>query len=282
MSSSPSSSARAAREAVAGRLKELRLQAGLTGRELAARCGWHPAKSSRIENAKTPPSYGDIRAWCQVCGVEDLTADLIAASRSAESMYVEWRQLHRAGLRHIHEASMPLYEETRAFRVYCSNVIPGLLQTAPYATALLSAITDFQGTPDDVADAVAARVARSHVIREGDHRFALLVEESVLRYRIGDAETMAGQLGHLLAVMSLPAVSLGVIPFSASRRMWTVETFMIFDDRLVQVELLSAKVTVTTPSEIGLYTKAFGELVKEAVFGAEARSLITSAIDSLG
>ncbi|MGQ4716134.1 hypothetical protein ACUN22_20885 [Streptomyces anulatus] len=26
------------------------------------RCGWHPSKSSRIMNARTPPSAGDIRA----------------------------------------------------------------------------------------------------------------------------------------------------------------------------------------------------------------------------
>lgn len=282
MPSSPSSSAQAAREAVAARLKEMRLDAGLTGLELAIRCGWHKAKSSRIENAKTPPSDADIRAWTRVCGAQDQAADLIAASRTAESMYVEWKRKQRTGLRRLQESYVPLYERTRQFRVYSSDVIPGFLQTPGYATALLSSITEFRGIPNDVADAVEARMARSHVIREGRHSFALLVEESVLRYRIGDRETMAGQLRHLLSVMSLPSVSLGVIPFSSDRRIWPMEACYIYDDQLVQVELLTADVTVSTPSEVATYLKAFTKLQSLAVHGPKARALITSAIDALG
>lgn len=54
MPESPSSSAQAARERVANRLRVLRAEAGLTGSELAARCGWTHPKTSRIENARTP------------------------------------------------------------------------------------------------------------------------------------------------------------------------------------------------------------------------------------
>jgi hypothetical protein len=80
----------------------------------------------------------------------------------------------------------------------------------------------------------------------------MLIEEAVLRYRLGGAETMAGQLGHLLDAITLPSLALGVIPFSADERpMWTLETFTVFDDSRVHVELLSAQVTVTAPSESG-------------------------------
>ncbi|MFI9237833.1 helix-turn-helix domain-containing protein [Streptomyces sp. NPDC053079] len=278
---SPSSSAQAAREAVAGRLRDIRKDAGLTGHELAARAGWHASKSSRIENARTPPSDDDVRTWCRVCGADDQADDLIAANRSADSMYVQWKRLQRTGSRRLQESRVPLYESTQQFRVYCSNVIPGLLQTEAYATALFALISRAQGTPDDSAEAAAARVARSRVIHRGEHRFALLVEESTLRYRIGDAETMAGQLGYLLTVMSLPSVSLGVIPFSAPRTMWTLETFMIFDQEQVQVELLTAAVNIRAPGEIEQYAQAFAELSELAVYGRHARNLITGAIDAL-
>lgn len=282
MPTSPSSSAQAAREALAGRLKELRRDAGLTGHELAVRCGWHKAKSSRIENAKTAPSDADIQAWCAACGAGDDAVDLIAANRAAESMYMQWKRLHRTGLRRIQESYVPLYEQTRHFRVYCSNLVPGFLQAEGYATALLRSVAAFREAPNDVADAVAARLARSRVLREGDHRFAMLVEETVLRYQFGDAEAMAGQLGHLLSVMSLPSVSLGVIPANTPRTVWAMETFNAFDDARVHVELLTAQVTVTAPGEVRDYLKAFKELQQLAVYGAHARSLITSAIDSLG
>jgi transcriptional regulator with XRE-family HTH domain len=279
---SPSSSVQAARQAIADRLREIRVDAGLTAKALAAAAEWDRTKISKIEHAARPPSAGDIRLWCAVCKAEDQAADLIASLRSVEGAYVEWRRLQRTGLRRLQEARVPLYERTRNFRVYCSQVVPGLFQTPAYAGALLSAITTFRGAPNDVEEAVAARMARSHVVRDGDHRFAVLVEESVLRYRVGGSNTMAGQLSHLLDVMALPSVSLGVIPFEhGGRRMWTLEGFNIFDSVQVSVELLSAAVTVTTPGEVDLYARAFAELSAMAVFGSAARTLISAAIDAL-
>lgn len=279
---SPSSSAQAARESLAGRLKEIRLDAGLTGSQLAGRCGWHHAKTSRIENAKTPPSAADIRAWCRECGVEGEAADIVAQSRNAESMYTEWRRKVRTGLRQLQESYVPLFRSTKVFRVYSSTMVPGLLQTEGYAEALLSSISHFQAAPDDVAEAVQARLRRSQILRENGHRFVLLMEESVLRYRIGDSEAMAAQLGHLLTVGALPSVALGIIPFTAAPRgMWPQETFHIYDDTLVSVELLSARVRVTQPGEIASYLGAFEQLRKMAVYGQAARSLVVNAIDAL-
>ncbi|WP_030673434.1 helix-turn-helix domain-containing protein [Streptomyces sp. NRRL B-1347] len=282
MSASPSSSAQAAREVIAARLRDLRVEAELTGRELAVRCGWSPAKSSRIEHARTPPSDADIRAWCTACGARDQAADLVAANHQADQMYVHWKKLHRHGMRRAQDEVVPLYKQTRTFRVYCSNVVPGMVQTEAYAQALLSTIAAFQDTPDDSAETAASRVERSNVLHEGRHRFALLMEETVLRYRIGDTRTMAGQLGYLLAVMALPNVSLGIIPFTARRRVWPLEAFYLFDDRRASVELLTAAVNVSAPSEIAVYAKAFDQLAEVAVHGSAARTLITEAIDSLG
>ncbi|MGW4619697.1 DNA-binding protein, partial [Streptomyces sp. NPDC004592] len=67
----------------------------------------------------------------------------------------------------------------------------------------------------------------------------------------------------------------------ARRVRWPEETFHVYDDRLVSVELVSAEVTVTQPSEIGLYMEAFEELRSMAVYGGEARALILKAIETL-
>jgi transcriptional regulator with XRE-family HTH domain len=280
MPASPSSSAQAAREMIAARLGALRREAELTGRELADRCGWSAAKSSRIERALTPASDSDIRAWCRACGAQEQTADLVAANRQADHLYVHWKKLHRHGMRRAQEEVIPLYQRTRRFRVYCSNVVPGMLQTQAYASALLSTIAAFQGTPDDSRSAAASRVERSQVIHEGGHRFALLIEESVLHYRIGDSATMAGQLGYLLSVMALPQVSLGIVPRTAPRRVWPLEAFYLFDDHRVSIELLTAAVNISAPSEIAVYAKAFAALSAIAVYGAPARSLITEALNA--
>jgi transcriptional regulator with XRE-family HTH domain len=282
MSISPSSSAQAAREAVAGRLKELRADAGISGPELAARCGWSHPKTYRIEGARTPASADDINRWCEACGVADQAADIIAQSRTAESMYMEWRRKVRTGLKQLQNSYVPLFKSTKLFRVYSPTLVPGLLQTEGYALGLMSSITTFRDIPSDVAEAVAARLERSRIIHEPGHRFSMVIEEPVLHYRLADDDAMAAQLGYLLTAGALPSVSLGIIPsVTRDRTVWPQELFHVYDDTLVSVELLSARVRVTQPSEIALYLQAFEQLRGMAVYGADARALILKAIDAL-
>ncbi|MFD8979284.1 helix-turn-helix domain-containing protein [Streptomyces sp. NPDC059564] len=282
MALSASSSAQQARQALADRLAELCRDAGLSGRDIAERCEWHPSKSSRIMNARTPPSADDIRAWCRACGADDQIDDLIASLRTAEGMWVGWRRMERAGLKQAQEARLPLYQRTRRFRSYSSWLVPGMVQTRPYTTSALQAIQRRRGLVDDVADAVAARMERQRVLYEGDRRFAFLVEESVLRSGIGGSEVMTGQLGHLISIASLPNVSLGVVPMRPDRERWPAEGFWIYDAAQVNVELISGYLTLTQPSEVAMYAEAFTELAELAVYGAQARALITSAVSALG
>lgn len=279
---SPSSSVQQARQALGARLREIRTDAGLTGQRLAGLAGWHSSKVSRIELGTQNPSPDDIRAWCHHCRAKGQTRDLLASLQAVEGMWVEWSRLERGGLRRAQEVVVPLYERTKNFRAYDSWLIPGVLQTAGYTTALLEAIAarrDVSG--DDIPEAVAVRMKRQRIIHEGDHRFSIIVEESVLRSRIGGIETMAAQLGHLLSIASLPSISLGVIPMTAARTLRAVEGFWIFDDERVNVELVSGWLTITQPREIAAYVKVFMSLANMAVFGPPARGLITSAIAAL-
>ena len=282
MPNSPSSSAQAARERVAQRLRDLRADAGITGSELAERCGWTHPKTSRLENARTPPTPDDIRRWCAACGADDQAADIIVESREAESQYSEWRRKTRAGLKRLQNSYVELFQATELFRIYSSTLVPGLLQTEGYARALLSANARLLGIPDDSEAAAAARVERSKIIHERGHRFVMVIEEGVLRHQLGDADAMAAQLGYLLTAGALPSVSLGIIPSSTPERVLRPqELFHMYDDTLVSVELLSARVRVTQPSEIALYLSAFEQLRSMAVYGAEARALIVKAIEAL-
>jgi hypothetical protein len=142
-------------------------------------------------------------------------------------------------------------------------------------------ITSFQGTPNDVAEVVAARVARSRFLYEGGNRYVVLMEESALRYRTACPEAMRGQLRHLLAVMPLASMSLGIIPFTARRTVWPLEAFYLHDDDVAVVETLTAEIKVTQPRELADYAKAFTGLAEMAVYVDAARDLIQAAIDAL-
>jgi hypothetical protein len=89
---------------------------------------------------------------------------------------------------------------------------------------------------------------------------------------------MIGQLDRLLAVMSLPRITLGIIPTFAEYRVPTNQ-FIMFDNRLVHVETISAELTIKQPREIALYKKVFDGLAELAMIGNNARALIAAALE---
>jgi hypothetical protein len=282
MTSSPSSSVVAARKALADRLVGVRKDAGITGAELSARCGWHPAKTSRIQSGKSATSDADIRAWCAACGADDQAHELIATARAVDSMYTEWRRMERTGLAAAQESVAGLYRRTRVFRVYASRVVPGMLQIAEYTDAVLRSIQRSRATVDDVDQAVDVRTERRHMLASGRRRFVLLIEEYVLRSAVCDGETMARQLQQLDTVGAAPSVSLGIIPMGVRRDSLPVEDFYMFDDAEVAVELTSGYLRLTQPRDIEDYRRTFTQLSMMAVHGAKARALIAAAVDALG
>jgi transcriptional regulator with XRE-family HTH domain len=269
---------RQAREALGARLREIRKDANLTARALAAAAGWHFTKVSKLENGARAPTEDDIRVWCQTCGATDQARDLIATVRHIEAMYLEYRRQMQSGLKHLQESSIPLYERTSLFRIYETLVVPGLLTTAEYAAEIFRFWTEFMALPNDVDQAIAARMERQRVMYTGDRRFMFVIEEQVLRTRVGSPQVMSGQLDRLLAIMSLHRVSLGIIPGMASRHSLAQGSFWIFDNSRVHVETVSAALTITQPREVVLYARAFERLQQSAVYGTAARQLVTSAL----
>jgi hypothetical protein len=220
--------------------------------------------------------------WVGHCGAVNQLPDLVAALRSVEGMYVEYRVRERQGLRRIQEDRVDQYERTRLFRIYEPDVIPGLFQTREYAEARLRLIRAFKGLPDDVSEAVAVRMKRQRVLQSTERRFSVVLEEAALSSRIGSVEMMAAQLGHLTAVGLRANVSVGIVPAHIERTMWSSPGFWIFDDSEVTIETPTAALTITQPREVELYARVFAELSGMAVVGAPARALILAAVERLG
>jgi hypothetical protein len=196
-------------------------------------------------------------------------------------MYVEWQRLMRAGLKRSQTRSVPLYEKTSQFRVYENTVMPGLFHTAEYSAAIFRFWNDFLDIPNDIDEAVAARMDRQRVLYSGTRRFAFVLEEQTLWTRVGGADVMAGQLDRLLAVMSLSRVSVGIIPAGGERHCLAQGSFWIFDEDRVKVESVSAGLDITHPREVAVHEKAFELLQRSAVYGRGARELIQRALSAL-
>jgi transcriptional regulator with XRE-family HTH domain len=281
-----SSSAQAARQRLGGQLRQLRLDAGLSGRAFAAAAGCQASKVSQIEKAVRAASAADVRLWCRVCGASPQRAqELLTEQAAVARLWIAFRDLgRRTGLNATQKMlSGDMWERVQLFRAYQTKVVPGLLQTAAYMTAIMTGVRQERGVEvDDVAEAVAERIGRQGYLLQRDRQFVFVIEEPVLRFRPYGTGIQRDQLMHLLDVMRLPSVSLGIIPISVDRRGHRPrESFDITDSDLVTIELLSGFLSLTHPDEIGTYVTAWEHLFSIAVHGRAARTLIKDALASL-
>jgi hypothetical protein len=191
--------------------------------------------------------------------------------------------MERSGLRAAQESVLPLYERTRRFKSYSSSVLPGMIQTRAYTTAVLRNIQSLRGLVDDVESAVKVRMDRQRLLAARGKTFTFVLEEQVLWTRVADEDAMSGQLGHLLTIMATqPNVSLGIIPRTVRRERSPGESFWIHDTAQASVELTGAYLTIKEPREISLYDQAFADYSALAVYGTGVRKLIALALDGLG
>lgn len=268
----------AAIEALGIRLRDLRRDAALTGRQLAATCDWTPSKVSKIEYGKQTPTEVDIRDWCIACGFPSEIPDLIEAVRTIDAQLIDWRRSLKAGTKSRQGANITAYEKTTLFRVWETAVIPGLLQTSAYARGVLRTVIDFYGIPDDLDEGVAARIEAQRVLTHGDRRFLLLISEAALYTGVGDADVMRAQLVALREAMRMPRVSLGVVPLTAPYTVPRNTAFTIYDNRLVTVATYTAELAITQRQEVATYERAFDRLQALARRGPDASAMIESAL----
>lgn len=269
-----------AREALGYRLGNIRKDARVTGRQLATLAGWHFTKVSKIEHGRSMPSDADIELWCFHCGAESQIPDLTAAARGIEKMYVELKRLLRAGTAHYQQELLDEETRTRHFRIFEPAIVPGALQTPAYAAVRLSEFADMVGIPADLQAFVAVRMERARLLLSGDRLFHVVLSEHVLYAALADQDVMEEQLRHLLEISRLPRLRLGILP-TRVRHYMTFGGFWIFDDREAQLETYSAAVRITQPSEIAMYAKVFEHYSRRAVYGEQAKDLISLAIACL-
>ncbi|MEU4539002.1 helix-turn-helix transcriptional regulator [Streptosporangium sp. NPDC023825] len=274
-----SSDIRQAREALGFKLREVRLDAGLSGRSLAGQAGWQASKVSKIELGRQTPTDQDIRVWLEIANAREREPDLVAELRSLESKYVEWRRRIRDGVRARQQEIGRLESGAGRIRSFQCSVIPGLLQIPPYMRERFRRSVDIWGARDDIEEGIKARIKRQDVLYEANVH--IVMTEAALRYGTAPREILMEQLDRLSVATSLPRLRLGVIPLRESYAATPLHGFHILEVHTVLVETFAAELTLTQPSEIEIYVKIFDSLAGIARYGREAREVIARVLDDL-
>lgn len=272
-----------AREALGARLRELRTEAGLEGKDLAAKVGWQPSKVSRLQNGKQTPSAADLTAWAQACSQPHIEPELqgLRAGLELKQRHRSWRRQLAGGHRGRQEIAVRQTEATRAIRGLEVSRVPGLFQTPEYARVIFESNAEFRGIPPTTEAAVDARMRRQEALYDPEKRFKFLVCEAALYHRSCPADVMAEQLDRLYNLVGQRRIELGILPFGTQLRRTAPHAFWIYDRRLVIVETISEELWLTGEDDIQLYERAWDWLSESAEYGASARRLVGRARASL-
>ncbi|WP_406013767.1 helix-turn-helix transcriptional regulator [Streptomyces sp. NBC_00984] len=242
----------ASRTALGARLRELRVECGLTGKSLASRLGWPASKVSKIETGKQSPTGNDLRAWTDALHVPETMGELTGRLRSLETHYAAWRRQLAAGVRARQEAWQVTENAAGTVWNFESAVIPGLLQTAEYARHMFIRTTALHRTVQDIDAGVNARMQRQQALYTPGRMFHFMVWEPALRMLLCPRDVMAGQLDRLAGVFGMSTVHLAVVPLGAALTVVPTHGFWIFDEQLVMVETIGAELRLTDAAETGL------------------------------
>lgn len=272
-----------AREALGARLRELRAEGGLEGKELAARLGWQTSKVSRLQNGKQTPTREDLSGWARALERPDIEAELhgLLAGLDMKQRHRSWRRSLAGGHRGRQEIAVRQTEATSLIRGLEVSRVPGLFQTPEYARVIFDANAEFRGIPPTTEDAVEKRMRRQEALYDPEKSFRFLVCEAALYHRPCPADVMAEQLDRLYNLVGQRRIELGIIPFGAQLRRTAPHAFWIYDRRLVIVETISEELWLTGDEDLALYERAWDWLAEAAEYGPPARRLIGRARASL-
>jgi transcriptional regulator with XRE-family HTH domain len=256
-------------------LRNLRKQAGLSGKALGAILGSSQASISRAEMGQRLVSPDEIARWSQAAGADpEETERLLRLGRAARVQLRSWWDVHAGGLARRQQEVAGLEAVSTRICNY-QIVIPGLLQTANYAQRALT-LADVSGQ-GGISAAVAARMHRQEVLYDQAKIFEYVLPESALRWRLTDDAGMRAQADRLVSVDSLPNVTLGILPLGITPPTLPSAGFVIYerqDDPLVLIETLTDELLFGEERAVSAYRDAFARMLAAAVTGTAAHELI--------
>ncbi|WP_371654385.1 MULTISPECIES: helix-turn-helix domain-containing protein [unclassified Streptomyces] len=253
-------------EELAATLKGLRKAAGLSGDRLAKRMNISQSKVSRIENARVRPSIVDVEQYLRSVDAPPEAIDrAMSLARLANTEWRNLRSLRRAGLGTRQAELKALEASSGHMRYFLLSLITGLLATPEYVRASLA------HSPADTSKALAGKLERQQILYDTSKRFTFILTEQAVRFPLVAPHAMAVQIDRLTSLTHLPNVRLGVIPVGTHTPGLPLNTFTIYDDRMVTAELTTGSIVFRDARDIRTYLDEFARYEERALFDEAAR-----------
>jgi len=276
------------RRRLAAELREIREGKGKSGDAVAAALKWSPSKISRYERARTglpPREVERLLDYYQITGPRRALLLELAEDAAQKGWWEEFAD----SLSDDYKQFIGLEHEAATINIWHVDVVTGLLQTESYARHIISSYSRIEPVaPGMIGRMVRVRMRRQQVLSREGLQLSVVLDESVLRRRVGDESVMYEQLQRLAREAERPNLTLQILPLDAQHTIFG-ESFVIFgfgadSDAMLQdvvsTEQLKSGSTLEGERETYLHRIAFQMLSDASLDPVASRSLILETAES--
>ena len=278
----------ARRRLVGAALRRYRENVGYALEDAAQVLECDRSKISRIETGQRGIRPKELRELLAEYGVpvSEQLALLAIAGRDVRGDQRGWWDRYAHVLSEAYLDYIIMESAASEIMVYEAQLVPDLLQTDDYATALARAEPGLGAERRE--DTVAAKAVRKQAIVTGSpsaptgKRLSVVLGEGALHQAVGGPDVLAGQIRHLIELSTgVPAITIQVLPFSAGAHAAAGSgslAILRFPDApslgVVYLEALSGGVYLESQDDVARYIRAFALLRASALGAAESVSLL--------
>ena len=277
------------RRRLAAELRGIRETKGKSGDSVAAALRWSPSKISRYERARTglrPQEVERLLDYYQITGPR--RAHLLELAEDAARK--GWWEEFADSLSDDYQQFIGFEHEATSMAIWHIDVVTGLLQTEAYARHIIGSYSRIEPiAPAMIGRLVNVRMRRQQILNREGLQLSVVLDESVLRRRIGDESVMYEQLQRLVQEADRPNVTLQILPLNAHHAVFG-ESFVIFGfpadsdtmtQDVVSTEQLRSSAILESEKETYLHQIAFQALANASLDPAGSRALILETAQSL-
>jgi transcriptional regulator with XRE-family HTH domain len=276
------------RRRLAAELRSIRESRGKSGDAVAAALKWSASKISRYERARTslrPKEVERLLDYYQISG----RRREILLGLAEDAAQKGWWEEFSDSISEDYQQFIGLEYEASSMSIWHVDVVTGLLQTEAYARHIISSLSRIEPIPPGmIGRIVAVRMRRQQVLERDGLQLSVVLDESVLKRRIGDESVMYEQLHRLAREAEKPNVNVQVLPLDAQHSVFG-ESFVIFGfavdgnaitQEVVSTETMKGGFILEAERETYLHRIAFQVLADAALDPAASRDLILQTAES--
>jgi transcriptional regulator with XRE-family HTH domain len=270
------------RRRLAAELRGIRESKGKSGDTVAAALKWSPSEISRYERARTGLRPREVERLLDYYEITGPRRELLLGL-AEDAAQKGWWEEFTDSLSEDYKQFIGLEHEATVMAIWHVDVVTGLLQTEEYARHIIGSYSRVEPVaPGMIGRLVRVRMRRQQVLDRDGLQLSVVLDESVLKRRIGDEAVMYDQLQRLVKEADRPNLTLQVLPLDAQHSVFG-ESFVIFSfgqdadamlQDVVSTEHLRSGFTLEGERDTYLHRIAFQMLVDAALDPVASRKLI--------